>query len=336
MSEQGYPPRRPDQPGRAGRTRIPQGSRASGWQMLGAFEPPPESESDLPPWAIPGGIEPMRPARRPTRTVDPETGRAGTTAVAPSVVGEQTRLTRPERTVRRPRRSRAAETRRRRSRRRLVLWGSVGIVVVIIAGFVYYLAQPSPQPKPYVTQLLKGEYRQVPNACRVVSRSALSQYLGGTPSKGVQTFSDAAKSECTYQVDAKPTFRVLDITVQAYTPSLIAPGNGSATSYAIYTFDETKQVLARPPKHAAEPPARITTLSGLGQDALSAVQVYRIRGTNDRVTVLVRYRNVLITAIMWATVSGGFGPVSITQLGTNAQAAASAVLATVKTEPAVT
>lgn len=329
MTEQGYPPRRPDQPGRSGRTRIPQESRASDWQVLRAFEPSAESEPDLPPWAMPDGVEPLRAPRKPTRTVDPEPVRA------PSFVAEQTRLDRPDRPARRPGRSRAAKTRRRRSRRRLVLWGSVGVVVVIIAGFVYYLAEPAAQPKPYVTVLLKGEYRQVPNACRVVPSSALSQDLGGTPSKGVQTFSDLAKSECTYTFDVKPTFRVLDISVQAYTPSLIAPGNGSATSYAIYAFAQTKQVDAKPPSHSAEPPATIASISGLGQEAFSAVQVYRIGGTNDRVTVLVRYHNVLITTSMWATVSKGFGPVSMTQLGADAQAAARAVLAAVKTEPAV-
>src|SRR5215472_10864804 len=69
VSEQGYPPRQPDHPSRGGRTRSPQDSRSSGWQALGAFEPPADYESDAPPWAIPGGIEPMRPTRRLTRTV---------------------------------------------------------------------------------------------------------------------------------------------------------------------------------------------------------------------------------------------------------------------------
>jgi len=216
-----------------------------------------------------------------------------------------------------------------------VLWGALGVIAAAIAGYVVYLAQPTPQPKPYVTRLLKGEYAQVPNACRLLSSSVLSQYLGGRPSKGVQTFSAASKSECTYQVDVKPTFRVLDITDQAYPPSLIAPGNGSATSYAVYTFAQTRHVLAKPPRNAAEPRARIATIGGLGDEAISAVQVYRIHATTDRVTVLVRYRNVLITASMWATVSGGFGPVSMSVLEVDAQNAASAVLASLKTEPAV-
>ncbi len=340
MTEQGYPPRRPDQPrrpahpvhpdrgGRPGRPRLSQGSRASGWQKLDALEPGPEPESDLPPWAIPGGVEAMRPARRPTRTIDPE-------FAARDVIGEEPQAPRPARTARRPGRSRAAATRRRRSRRRLVLWGSLAAAAVVIAGFVYYIAQPTPQPKPYVTALLKGEFRQVPNACRIVPGSALSRFLGGKPSKSVQTFSDVAKSECTYQVDLKPTFRVLDITVQAYTPSLIAPGNGSATSYAIYTFAQTRQVLARPPKHTQQPPAAITPINGLGSQALTATQVYRLGPTNDRATVLVRYRNVLITASLWATVGRGFGPVSITALQADAQAAARAVLTAVEAQPAV-
>ncbi len=215
-------------------------------------------------------------------------------------------------------------------------WGSVGVVAVLVAGIGYYFAQPSPLPKPYVTAFQQGEFRQVPNACRVVSKSALNTYLGGPPSKSVQSISDAAKSQCTYQVDAKPTFRELDITVSAYAPSLIAPGNGSATSYARYTFSQTRQVLAKPPRHTPQPAASITPIAGLGSEALSAVQIYHLGTVNDRVTVLVRYHNVLITASLWATVGGGFGPVSLTQLQSAAQSAARDILAMVKAEPAVT
>ena len=69
---------------------------------------------------------------------------------------------------------------------------------------------------------------------------------------------------CTYQFDAKPTFRVLELTITAYLPSLIAPGNGSATSYAIYTFGQTKAELVQPPKHTPEPPAKISPAGGIG------------------------------------------------------------------------
>jgi hypothetical protein len=299
--------------------------------MLGAFEPGSDVESDLPPWAIPGGIEPMRPARRPATTAEDER------AAPPEIAAEEPRPLRSARGGggRLPGRSRAAATRRRRSRRRLVTWGSVVAVAALVAVAVYYLAEPSAPTRPYITTLQKGEFRNVPNACQVIAPSALSTYLNGRPSKGVQTFASAAKSECTFQVDAKPIFRVLDIINQAYTPSLIAPGNGSATSYARYTFAQTRLDLATPPKDTAQPPATITPLSGLGSQALTAVQLYRQPSKIDRITVLVRVHNVLITIYLWASAGHGFAPVSIPQLRTYALAAARTSVAAVGKEPAV-
>lgn len=207
-------------------------------------------------------------------------------------------------------------------------WGSVAAVAAVIAVAGYYLAEPNAPASPYVTTFQKGEFRGVPNACRIIAPSVLATYLNGRPSKGVQTFPAAMKSECTFAVDAKPTFRELDITVQAYPPSLIAPGDGSATSYARYTFAETRLVLATPGKNTAQPPATITPLSGLGSEALTAVQFYRQRSKTDLVTVLVRVHNVLITVKLWASVSRGFAPVAITQLRTYAvQAARTSVTA---------
>ena len=339
MTEQGYPPRQPGHTGhyghtghsgRASRPRTVQEPRNSGWQMLGAFEPGPDVESDLPPWAIPGGIEPIRPARGQTRTAEAEP------VERPEIPAEAPRALRsPRGGGRRPGRSRAAATRRRRSRRRLVTWGSVAAVAAVLAVAVYYLVQPSAQPRPYITTLQKGEFRDVPNSCRIIPSATLRQYLTGTPAKGVQTFAAATKSECTFQVDSKPTFRELDVTMQAYTPSLIAPGNGSATSYARYTFAQTRQELVTPPKGTPEPPATITPLSGLGGQALSAIQFYRQRSKTDLVTVLVRVHNVLITVKLWASVGRGFAPVSIPQLESNARAAATTAVAAVSSEPAV-
>jgi hypothetical protein len=217
-----------------------------------------------------------------------------------------------------------------------VTWGSVGLIAALVAVAVYYLAVPAPRQGPYVTSFQKGEFSQVPNACKIVSAAALRQYVGGTPGKSVQTSAGAGKSECTYTFDVKPTFRVLDITVQAYSPSLITPGDGSATSYATYTFGQMRQVLAKPPRHTPSPPATITPIGGLGSQAIGAVQIYKGSPTNDRATVLARYRNVLMTINLWAAASGGFGPVSIPQLQADAQAAARAALASVKAEPAVT
>lgn len=213
-------------------------------------------------------------------------------------------------------------------------WGSAAAVAAVVAVAVYFLVEPSAAPTPYITTLQKGEFRDVPNACRVLTPSTLSADLNGRPSKSVQTFATATKSDCTFQVDVKPNFRVLDISMQAYTPSLIAPGNGSATSYARYTFARTRQLLATPPKHTPEPPATITPIPGLGGQAVSAVQVYRQRSKTDLVTVLVRVHNVLITVKLWANTGGGFGPVSVPQLQTDAMAAARTSVQAVSREPA--
>lgn len=214
-------------------------------------------------------------------------------------------------------------------------WGSVVAVAAVIAAVVYFVAQPSAPPRPYVTTLLKGEFRAVPDACGVIVPSALSQYLNGRPAKPVQTFGAATNSECTFQVDARPTFRTLDIRMEAYTPSLIAPGDGSATSYARYTFGQTRQLLAAPSKGTPEPPATITPVSGLGSQALSAVQLYHQRSKIDLVTVLVREHNVLITVKLWASVGSGFAPVSVPTLQAYAMDAARTSAAAVSKQPAV-
>jgi hypothetical protein len=346
VTEQGYPPRQPEYPGRP---RVPNSPRhhepRSGWQTLDAFDDSPDLDDDLPPWAGPG-IEPVRPARRKARGGPPERSQTDPDGgPAESDLGEDEQVPRaPRRAAAGTKapgrdgdgrgRSRAAATRRRRSKRRLVTWGSVAVVVVIVAAAGYYISRPGPQPRAYVTSLQKGEYSSVPNACKLISDSALSQYLGGTPSKGVQYATGGGKSECTYQFDAKPTFRVLDITVTAYPPSLIAPGNGSATSYATYTFAQTRQVFLQPPKHTPEPPAKVTSIR-LGNRALGAVQIYHIGPVQDRATVVTQWHNVLITLSLWATDSGGFGPVSIPQLLSDALAAARTTLAVVQSRPAV-
>jgi hypothetical protein len=367
VTEQGYPPRHPEHSGRGGRPRAPREARNSGWQQLDAFAPSAQ-ESDVPPWAIPGGVEPIRPVRRATRTVEAEpqverrpadyrrtdrseqpgrrrvTDRPGPPGPGvfdddpafsdqPDVPGEPDR---PDPAPRRPRRSRAAETRRRRGRRRLVTWGSAAVIIVVLVGVGIWLGQPKPPVKPFITTLQKGEFKAVPNTCKVISASTLGQVLSGKPSKAVPTGSGAGNSECTFTVDAKPVFRVLDVKVQAFGPNLIAPGNGSATSYAVYLFAQGRQALAKPAKGTAQPSATIRSVPGLGTKAFSAAQVYhqdKGKTVTDRDTVMLQYRNVLITISLWANDSNGFGPVSTSQLQFDALTVARGLLATVKTEP---
>ena len=214
-------------------------------------------------------------------------------------------------------------------------WGGVAVVIVLIVGAVLYLTRPTPVRPPFVTTLQKGEFSTVPNVCRAVSAATLSQYLAGTPTS-LQPFNFPAQSQCTYTVDAKPAFRVLNMTVQAYQPAAyVAFQNGSATADATYTYSQQRQQLAKPPKRAPQPPATITMIDGLGQQALSAVQLFRTGLVTDRVTVLVRYRNVLITSSLEAQESAGFGPVSISDLQAGALAMARQLLAAVKAGPTV-
>ncbi len=327
MTEQGYPPRQPDYPGR-GRSRTSQEPRRSGWQMIDAFDDGPDTDSGLPPWAVPGGIEPLRPARRPHRGPEPEQF----DQPAPPAEDDQDG---PPRSGRRTRRGRAAATRRRKSKRRLVTWGGTAIVILVLVGVGFVLFQ-SPAPKPrYVTQYQKGEFKAVPDACKVVGAAALHQIMDGTP-KVTQPQNDAALSQCAYTVDAKPTFRVLQLNVQAYNASLTVPvGDGSATANAKYTIAEQRRLLAHPPKHTPQPPAAITPVSGLGDEAFSAVQVFHTKSLVDLVTVWARYRNVLVTAVFQGQASGGFGPVTISELRSGALAAARAALTQVKGEPTV-
>lgn len=339
MTEQGYPPHRPDRsepqdgaPSRTGRGRGGRPPSRTGWQLLDAFDAGAEAENDPPPWAGPG-IEPIRPGRWPGRTSAAEPD----DEAAPDDAGpdELPPADEPVRRLRLTGRSRAARARRRRSRRRLATWGGVAAAIVVVAGIVIFVTRPTPAHSLFVTTLQHGEFRGVPNACHVIGAADLSQYLAGTPTS-YQANDFTAQSECTYTVDAKPVFRVLDANMQAYQPAaFIGTGNGGATAYAMFSYYSKREQLLKPPKNTPQPPATISPVTGLGQVALSAVQVFHVGAVTDRVTVLVRYRNVLITASMEAQVSGGFGPVATSDLLAGAMAAARQLLTAVQAQSAV-
>ncbi len=75
-------------------------------------------------------------------------------------------------------------------------------------------------------------------------------------------------------------------------------------------------------------------IAGLGDQAVSAVQASRHHIVTDRVTVLVRYRNVLIQVQAQAQENGGFGPVSVADLRAAALTAARGTFAAVQRQPA--
>jgi len=211
----------------------------------------------------------------------------------------------------------------------------VAVAIVVITGVIIAANQPAQVRSQFVTTLQKGELPTVPDACHVVTAATLGQYLPGTRRR-IQPFDDPQQSQCTYTVDARPVFRVLNATMQAYRPAgYIAAGNGSATANAIYTYGQQRRQLIRPARNTPQPPAIITPLAGFGQQALSAVQTFHVGIITDRVTVLVRYRNVLITASLEAQASNGFGPVSISELRAGAVVVARQLLAAVQAEPTV-
>lgn len=230
-------------------------------------------------------------------------------------------------------RGRAAAARARKSRRRLFVGtGAVVVVVVVVLAILGDLPGQGGSPKPsrrgLVTTFQPGEFRKVPNACRAVSAAALHRYLPGT-AKSVQSLDSSAQSQCTWTLDAKPVYRVLEVTSQAYAPSLLAPGDGSATSNATGAYHQALQTLRHPTKASHQPKARIGAALGLGQEAFTALQVFHVGGVvNDKVTVVTRDRNVLITVTLQGQEHGhGFGPVPTATLRAGALAVAHEVRA---------
>jgi hypothetical protein len=212
------------------------------------------------------------------------------------------------------------------------------VAAVIVAAVVAISGIHKPAPHSgFVTSLQAGEFRSVPSACGSVSPALLGQYLPGKARKVTPAGTSGTTSQCSFTVDTKPVFRVLEVTAQAYQPSVVAAGNGSATDGALDAYLLAQQQLARPGKKAPLPAAQITPLPGLGKQAFSALQVVHAgRSVTDLVTVLARDRNLVITVSLQAQASGdGFGPVSVTTLRAGALAVSRAVMARGAAEPAV-
>jgi hypothetical protein len=317
VAQQGPPPRRP--------ARMP----ASGWPE----EPAPrrravdygaqdqDLDEDLPPWA--GlSVSPRRP---------PRDGRDRHAAQFPPD-DDDGDLAEPRTGL--PTR-RAIVTRARKARRRIYTWGGIAIAIAVIAAGGWLLFGPKPAVQPhgnFVTTYQPGEFRSVPNACGVVSAATLNQYLPGTRARAVSALGGSStESQCTWTLDARPLYRVLEVTAQSFAPSLLATGNGSATFSAIDSYGNTQQSLASPARATHLPKATVTQVPGLGDSAFSALQVIHASGdTTDLVTLVVRDRNALITVDLQGlnhSHHGGYGPVSVPQLQAGAVAAAREVLA---------
>jgi hypothetical protein len=347
---QGVPPRRSrqsDDQGRHGR-----GER-HGRPYPDAFDD--QADDDPPPWAGlgiyptgPGGRE-RRP--RPAEADDARASRAGSARTA-SVRAGSTPSNRsgPQdadedwapseggggRGPGRGRSRRAAAARARKARREIIIAGLVvvvGVAVVLgVLGKLPFQSKPAPSSKDsgLVTTFQPGEFHSVPNACGVVSSAAIGQYLPGKVARVSQALGSSTQSQCTWTLDAKPDFRVLSVTDEAFSPSLLASGDGSATFSAIDAYGAALQNLQRPAKKTKAPKAQIGAAVGLGTTAFTALQVFHQGGGDitDEVTVVVRDHNALVIVTMQGQEHGhGFGPVPDATLRAGALAAAHEAIA---------
>ena len=234
-------------------------------------------------------------------------------------------------------RGRQAAARARRNRRSIYLWGGVLAVAVLVGVGVWFLvsggSKPNAAPNPLVTTFLPGEFKTVPNACTAVTASTLGQYLPGKRVVASPNSLDGGEASlCSWTLDHRPLYRLLNVQVQAYTPNGLASGDGSATFAAIDGYTAALQQKTSPPKATHLPKATITAISGLGTKAFSALQITRSPGLKtDLMTVVVRDRNVVLTAVLQGNSGrGGYGAVSAAQLRAGAVAAARDVLAQLK------
>jgi hypothetical protein len=241
------------------------------------------------------------------------------------------------------RRGRAAATRLRKSRRRVYRWAALAIIVcVLAAGITALMIHHTPKPSLYVTTLLPGEFKSVPAACSSVSPAVLSAYVpepGRTTTSQISTSTD---SECSFTVDRKPVFLVLEVTAQSYQPFAAASGTGtaagSASANAQDNYALVQSGLTHPPKTSPLTAAQVTALPKVGQQAFVALQQEHVKDISTQVaTVVIRERNVVITVSESGQESGhGFGPVSVTTLQSGAIAAAKDLLAKTLTQPKAT
>jgi hypothetical protein len=316
VAEQGSPPppsgRLPTAGGR-------DDARATGRHY---WDEPAETDEEQAPWAGPGvtprwaGQE-ARQRGAHAHPGAPETGRRGRPAArddaqapdaqAPAAAGldgddraEPGWATRPGPGSR----SRKAAARSRRRSRITWVWGGAAVAVaVIVAGVVYVLGGNQAAPSAsdgFVTTFQHGEFKTVPNACTAVTSATLNQYLPGKRRMvAPHSLDGSAQSLCNWTLDAPPVYRVLEVNVQAYSPSGLATGNGSATNAATDAYQQDLRTMHHPLRATHLPAATVTALHGLGTTAFAALQVVQARGVStDLETVVARDHNVVVTVVV--------------------------------------
>jgi hypothetical protein len=222
----------------------------------------------------------------------------------------------------------------RRLRRRLLI--AAGAVIAVVIAVVVYLTSGGPGAAnlgfgDFVTNFLPGELQTVPDPCTAVPAATLNQYLPGTRKQAAPPLNSGANTQCTWTVDNPPTYRVLEVQIQAYSPSGLASGNGSASFAAQDAYQTFENGYSKPAPKSGQPKATVTDLSGMPggaqTSAFQATQVFNRGGTvTDVANVYVRYRNAIITVVVdgldQSTGGKKYGPVSMSGLTTAANTVA--------------
>ena len=226
----------------------------------------------------------------------------------------------------------------RRRRRSWIMVGAVVAIVVVVLAVVFIgpgNSQTALIPNGLVTNFQPGELPQVPNACTVVPDGVVQQYLSGKVKEASPLpVNGQLGSGCNWVVDQPPTYRLLELNLLAYKWNGLASGDGSATEAAIDAYAGQLQLIQHPGKKSYAPDGTVTFLPGLGNQAFSAIQVFKVSGApTDVATVVVRYHNVIVSATMSGptaiehTKKGTYDPASESQLSAAALAFAQAAVA---------
>ena len=319
-------------------------------------------DDEVPPWANLPPVRPVRPERRdhpPRRDVPPRRDQAPRHDQPPRLdqLPQPPRYEQPPRydpparpdpsvpsapdaAAVPPRLPRVIGARARRGllrkrRRSFVMIGAAVVAVGVVLAVVFLPrgnSQSANISSGFISTFQPGELTQVPNACDVVPAVTVQQYLPGKIKQAAPLpVNGKLGSACNWTLDHQPVYRLLELNMLAYSPNGLASGTGSATFAAMDAYATTLARLQDPPKNSVGGKATVTTLSGLGNEAFSAMQVFRVGGaTSDQATVIIRFHNVLVTVELSGlehSNKGHYGPVDKSQLATAALAFAQAAYA---------
>ncbi len=331
MAEQGSPPPRSG--------RLPTAGRRGDLRATGRryWDEPAGTDEEHPPWAGPGvtprwADQDARQRRTPARQGAGSQGPARGAARAAASTWQDDE---PGRMDWEPgsRSRKAAARSRRRSRITWVWAGAAVAVVLIVAAVVVKLSGHQAAPVShdgFVTTFQRGEFKTVPSSCTTVTSANLGHYLPGKRRMvAPRSLNGSAQSLCNWTLDAPPLYRVLEVNAQAYAPSGLATGNGSATNAAIDAYQQALATLRHPLRATHLPPATVIELHGLGTAAFAALQIVQARGVStDLETVMVRDHNVVITVVMQGphTHSGRYRAAPQSELQSGAMAAATDIV----------